>query len=145
MLFNFYIPAILLLFPDHGLLKRQALTTCMWFFVFKNWKHCWTKYFIYSYILVRKGICEYLMNITQIMGKIWTLLLLWISLKITRWRHQNYCYFCIVKEDTRSYSLAKFRYNCRKQWGNMDTFVWLKGNKWPSAKVGITQRVNSIT
>ena len=35
-----------------------------------------TKYYIYGYFLVRKGTCENVINITQIMGEIWTLLLL---------------------------------------------------------------------
>ena len=86
----------------------------------------WTKYIMYSYMLVRKGIYENLMNIPRIMREIWTLLLLWITLKINRLRHQNYCYFCIA---ARSYCLARFRYNCNTQWGNMDKSVWLEGKK----------------
>ena len=89
----------------------------------------WTKYIMYSYMLVKKGIYENLMNITQIMGEIWTLLLLWITLKISRLRHQNYFYFWIVKEDARSDCPAKFRYNCNTQRGNMVKSIWLEGKK----------------
>ena len=60
-------------------------------------------------------------------------------------KHQNYCYFCIVEEAAHSYCLAKFRYNCNKQWGNMDKSVWLEGKILASAKDGITQRVNGHT
>ena len=103
----------------------------------------WTKYIMYSYMLVKKGIYENLMNITQIMGEISTLLLLWITLKIRRLRHQNYFY--LVEEDARSYCPAKFRYNCHKQRGNMVKSIWLEGKKLASAKDGIIQRVNTIT
>ena len=40
------------------------------------------KYFIYSYSLLKKGMCEYLTNVTQIIGEIWTILLICITLKI---------------------------------------------------------------
>ena len=99
--------------------------------------------FIYSYILVRKGICEYLTNITQIMGEIWALLLLWITLKIARWRHPNYCYFCIVEAAILTYHSAKFGDNRKTQWGNMDKTVDWRPKNCLQFKVGIRQRVNS--
>ena len=86
----------------------------------------WTKYFIYGYIIVNEVMCEDLENIIQIIGEIWAHLLLWITYKIARLLITDYCYFCIVEDATHSYCLAKFRYNSKTQWGNMDTFVWLK-------------------
>ena len=105
----------------------------------------WTKYFIYGYIIVNEVMCEDLENIMQIIGEIWAYLFLWIIYKIARWRTQNYCYFCIVEDATHSYCLAKFRYNCKTQWGNMDKIVDWRPKNGLQFKVGFTQRVNSIT
>ena len=103
-----------------------------------------TKYFIYSYILVRKGMCEYLMNITQIIGEIWALLLLWITLKMARWQYQNSFYFCIVEGAILSYHSTKCGYNRKTQYENMGKIVDWRPKNGLQFKVDFTQRVNSI-
>ena len=130
---------------SHGLLKNRPWHRVCDFLYLRIGSILCTKYFIYSYVLIWKGICENLMNITQITGEIWTLLILWITLKIARLRHQNYYYFCIVEEVTHSYCLAKFLYNWKKQWGNMDKTVNWRPKNGHQFKVGTTQGVNSIT
>ena len=68
-------------------------------------------------------MCEYLMNITQIIGEIWALLLLWITLKMARLQYQNSFYFCTVEGAILSYHSAKFGYNRKTQYENMDKIV----------------------
>ena len=68
-------------------------------------------------------MCEYLTNITQIIGEIWTILLIWITLKIATWQYQNAFYLCIVEGASLSYQSTKFGYNRKTQYGNMDKIV----------------------
>ena len=70
--------------------KKIGKSTRMWFLDLDMGRIWCTKYFKYGYILLNEIICEDLMKITQIIGKIWTHLFLWISLKIAKLYDRHY-------------------------------------------------------
>ena len=92
-------------------------------FVTRNRTRLCTKYFKYSYILMKEVKCKDLMKIKQIIVEIWAHLFSWISVKIATLRHHKDYYFCIVEDATPNYHPTKFGNNCKKQCGNMDKTV----------------------
>ena len=69
---------------------------------------------------MKEVICEVLMVTTGIMGEIWVLLFLRITLKIARLQYQNYFYFYIVEDAMLTYQPAKFGYNRETHYRDMD-------------------------
>ena len=99
-----------------------------------------TNHFIYSFIIVKEIICEVLMVTTWIMGEIWVLLFLRITLKIARLQYQNYFYFYIVADAMLNYQPVKFGYNRETHYRDMDKIdrnYWLEAENRPSVKAWV--------